>query len=683
VDRLLASPAYGERWGRHWLDVWRYSDWYGFGAEVRNSQPHVWRWRDYVVESLNAGRGYDRMVVEMLAGDERAPEDPGTLRATGYLVRNWYKFNRNVWLQDTVDHTAKAFLGLTLACARCHDHKYDPISQEEYYRFRAYFEAHDVRTDPAGGHVDTAREGVARVYDAHAERPTFLFERGDEKRPQEGRPLEAGVPAVFVAADRPEPIGLPERAHRLGLWEEYRRNAVARTEAAEAEARKGLEKAIDRLAAIVPEGVRVVAERERDAAVAELTAARAERASAEARIAADEFGLRHPGDSKGVEIAAYRAGTLERLAAASRAAAKVARRAAELEALRGGTDRDESAVRVAATALENARQELEKAAGAARKASKEYTPLGPVYPATSTGRRLALARWMVSPENPRTARVAVNHLWMRHFGEPLVPTVFDLGVNGKPASHPELLDWLAVELRDSGWDLKRVQRLMVTSAAYRRASAMSSDAGARNAAIDPGNRHLWRMNVRRMEAELARDNVLAAAGRLDRAMGGPEVDAGEALTTTRRSLYYRHAPEKQATILKVFDVASTTACYRRDVSVVPQQALALANSVLTLGASRRLAGELAAALPDSAGRDAEFVEAAFVRVLGRPPSEDERAAALGFLDEQAALLGDPARLSVFADGHEPAVPPAADPRQRAREGLVHVLFNHNDFVAIR
>jgi hypothetical protein len=127
VDQLLASPEYGERWGRHWMDVWRYSDWDGYNSEIRESKPHIWRWRDWIVESLNADKPYDRMVQEMLAADEFAPHDPEALRATGYLVRSWYKFNRNKWLDDVVEHTGKAFLGLTFNCCRCHDHMYDPL----------------------------------------------------------------------------------------------------------------------------------------------------------------------------------------------------------------------------------------------------------------------------------------------------------------------------------------------------------------------------------------------------------------------------------------------------------------------------------------------------------------------------------------------------------------------------
>jgi hypothetical protein len=172
VDGLLARPQYGERWARHWMDVWRYSDWFGYKEEIRNSARHIWRWRDWIVESLNADKGYDRMAMEMLAGDELAPADSDTLRATGYLVRNWYKFDRDVWLESTVEHTAKAFLGVTMNCCRCHDHKFDPIDQVDYYRFRAVFEPHEVRTERVPGQPDITQDGLPRIYDSKAEAPT-------------------------------------------------------------------------------------------------------------------------------------------------------------------------------------------------------------------------------------------------------------------------------------------------------------------------------------------------------------------------------------------------------------------------------------------------------------------------------------------------------------------------------
>src|SRR5207302_10027919 len=196
VDKLLADPRYGERWGRHWMDIWRYSDWAGYGAEVRDSQPHIWRWRDWIVNALNTDKGYDRMIVEMLAGDELAPEDSSALAATGYLVRNWKRYSREKWMQDTIEHTFQAFLGTTIGCARCHDHMYDPLRQKEYYQVRAIFEPHNVRTDRLPGQPDSAKDGLVRVFDDKPDVKTFLFLRGDERTPDK-TPLPPGVPEAL------------------------------------------------------------------------------------------------------------------------------------------------------------------------------------------------------------------------------------------------------------------------------------------------------------------------------------------------------------------------------------------------------------------------------------------------------------------------------------------------------
>src|SRR5579871_183473 len=209
VDRLLASPRYGERWGRHWMDVWRYADWAGYGAEVRDSQPHIWHWRDWIIESLNADKGYDRMVEEMLAADELAPGDADAVRATGFLVRNWYKFNRNTWLERTVEHTGKAFLGVTLNCARCHDHMFDPFTQKEFYAFRAVFEPHQVRTDRIPGVADTKQDGIPRIYDAQADAPTYRFVRGDERNPDRTKAIPPTVPAALGGSFEIKPVALP------------------------------------------------------------------------------------------------------------------------------------------------------------------------------------------------------------------------------------------------------------------------------------------------------------------------------------------------------------------------------------------------------------------------------------------------------------------------------------------
>src|SRR5258706_10187991 len=181
VDRLLADPRYGQRWARHWMDIWRYSDWAGWtaGNQIRDSQPFIWRWRDWIVESLNADKGYDRMATEMLAADELCPEDQASLRAIGFLVRNYKMGSREQWLEDTLNHTCRAFLGVTMQCAKCHDHKFDPVTQEEYYRLRAVFEPHEVRIDPVPGVADKKKDGLCRVYDKELTAKTVFYIRGD------------------------------------------------------------------------------------------------------------------------------------------------------------------------------------------------------------------------------------------------------------------------------------------------------------------------------------------------------------------------------------------------------------------------------------------------------------------------------------------------------------------------
>ncbi len=235
VDQLLASPRHGERWGRHWMDVWRYSDWAGYNQEIRNSQRHIWRWRDWIIESVNADKGYDQMVIEMLAGDELAPADPQVLRATGFIARNWYKFNRNVWLDNIVEHTGKAFLGLTFNCARCHDHRYDPIEQVNYYQLRAFFEPHQVRTDRVPGQGDLLQDGLPRVYDADAAAATYLFVRGDETQPDKEHPLQPGLPAILAPEPlKIEPVPLAPVAHYPALRDfvrqEVQQQAIAEVE---------------------------------------------------------------------------------------------------------------------------------------------------------------------------------------------------------------------------------------------------------------------------------------------------------------------------------------------------------------------------------------------------------------------------------------------------------------------
>ncbi len=248
--------------------------------------------------------------------------------------------------------------------------------------------------------------------------------------------------------------------------------------------------------------------------------------------------------------------------------------------------------------LATAEEQLTKADAAAKKAvTTEYTPRAleftrakttyrdnpgnAPYRSVSTGRRLALARWIVDRRNPLTARVAVNHIWARHFGEPLVASMYDFGPRtARPEQH-ELLDWLAIELMETNWSLKHLHRLILTSQAYRMSTASAGPASS-NLAIDPDNRYIWRMNVRRMEGEVVRDCILLLAGRLDSAMGGADQPVAAAEAGVRRTIYYRYASGDNVPLLSMFDAANVTECYRRHETIVPQQALALINSAMVL-----------------------------------------------------------------------------------------------------
>jgi hypothetical protein len=331
--------------------------------------------------------------------------------------------------------------------------------------------------------------------------------------------------------------------------------------------------------------------------------------------------------------------------------------------------------------ITKAEETLAKAREGLQRSDLTYTPVGPSYPATSSGRRLALARWIVHPQHPLTARVAVNQVWMRHFGRPLVDNVDDFGLRTPAPPLVDLLDWLAAEFIDSGWDLKHLHRLIVTSAAYRRASTAETTLVAHNRAIDPENRFWWRADVRRLEAEVIRDSLLAVGGRLDQTLGGPDLSFTQGETIPRRSLYFQHAYEKQMTWLVLFDAPNPTECYRRSASIVPQQALALSNSNLSRSMARACvqSGGVGTLGED----DRSFIEASYRRVLGRPPEEREVEACLAFLARQRPLLVERSSLHSPGGAEKATVAASPDPALRAREDLIHVLMNHNDFVTVR
>jgi len=869
VEKLLASPQYGERWGRHFLDIWRYSEWWGLGAELRNSQRHIWHWRDWVVESFNADLGYDAMIRQMLAADELHPTEADKLRATGYLARPYFLFNRTTWLDEVVEHTGKAFLGLTFNCAKCHDHKYDPIKQSDYYGFRAIFEPYQLRTDLVPGEPDVMKNGIPRAYDCNLGAKTPFHIRGDERNPEKDRAVPPGLPQ-FLAPDglKFAPVKLPPLAYRPGARPEIAAGYRKVAEAKLIGAREALARAKADLANVKPEGEKpkpvaegkvvfkddfakanpdlwevgpgtwkhakgkLVQEKTGDGR-SHLRAKTAPPADFEAKFrfvitGGDPFksvGVAFDADEKnevmvyvsaasgatklqvaykngadyqypadgmlstpipvnepiellirvrgalvnvalgGKHALAYtlpiarKPGKLDlviytasaeftgfelrelpkdaalvpsgnggakpavltpELAKANLSVAEKAVAAAEAElmsiAARAAADasgtKDDAmkaakaekehalstaqlavaqtevqllgAVPAAKPAAEQKKKAAEAALIAARKAAEnpgeaytsipgavksaesnlDSTPKSGSFPDTSTGRRSAVANWIADAKNPLTARVAVNHVWLRHFGKPLVANVFEFGRRGTAPSHPELLDWLAVELMEHKWSFKHLHKLIVTSEVYRLSSS-SADAEA-SAKLDGENKYLWRMNPTRMEAQVVRDSLLHLAGDLDPARGGPPIPVAAQDASRRRSLYFFHSHNDNSKLLGIFDDANVLDCYRRTESIVPQQALALWNSKLAMAMAAKINDALQIRV--GGGDDAAFVRAAFETVLGTTPTKEEQAACLEALAELRAAL---------KDVKEP------EKAKRARLQVVQALINHNDFITVR
>ena len=687
VDDLLEQNAHGERWARHWMDVWRYSDWDGFKNNVRGSQRHIWRWRDWIIESLNADTGYDQMLTEMLAGDELAPEDPKVLRATGFLARNFHHSNRNIWLDATVEHTSKAFMATTLNCARCHDHKYDPISQNAFYGFRAIFEPHKVRTERVPGQADTVKDGLVRAYDADLAKPTYLYIGGNEKQPDKSCLVQPGVPGVLGGQYQANRLALPAVA-KLPVLRGFVEKEDLKNQ------RVKVENAAEKLS-----GLRASensGEYEIRIAEQQLSYSKAELASLEARWEADK--QRYQANGSWHKLA-RRAEFAEQKATQAQAQLNVTLKESEITELKSQlNEKSGEELQAKIAGAEKSLAQLKNRLRATFKKPVDrpprpakYTPVGTRYPDESTGRRLALARWLTAPANPLTARVAVNYIWMHHFGEPLVPSVDDFGMRCPKPHYAELLDWLAAELAENNWSMKHIHRLIVNSSVYQLTSspsALTRQQWQANSQKDPDNQLLWHGKVQRMDSESIRDSLLYLANSLEYSIGGPELDYMLGESNYRRSIYFRTAYEKQMTMMVVFDGASPNECYRRSPSVIPQQALALANSSLAIDQSRLIAAKIMRELgePSNAYRSVkheDFVERAFCTLLTRIPTRQELEVCNEFLVDQEELLRKQADLKLVESTNEGKTKPAEEPRQRARENLIHAIVNHNDFVTIR
>jgi mono/diheme cytochrome c family protein len=649
VERLLASPQYGERWGRHWLDVAGYADSEGYSS-TDTERLHAYKYRDYVIRSLNADLPFDRFIQEQLAGDEmvRPPyqdlgrADLDKLIATGFLrmapdgsgapgVDNAAASNQVV--ADTLQIVSTALLGLTLHCAQCHNHRYDPIPQTDYYALRAVFEpAYDVqnwRTPPARrvSLMTTAARNKAAAIEVEAAR----IDQERQKKLQE-----------YIERTFQKELAKLEPALREPVRLAYRTPAGKRTPAQ-------MKLLQEHPSVNVSDGSLYLYDHQ----AAEDLKKYAERA---ARVRA----------TKPVEDFV-------------RALTEVPGRVPTTHLFSRGdyTQPRESIAPAGLTVLE---------------------PLGlgtiPLKQASlpTTGRRLAFARRLTSGKHPLTARVLVNRIWLHHFGRGLVGTPGDFGALGERPSHPELLDWLASEFVGGGWRLKRLHRLIVTSTAYRQSSRR--DPAAQR--IDPDNRLLARMPVRRLEAEAIRDCMLAVSGRLNPRQFGPPVpvrpdELGQIVLGKdnrdaagypqgklaqlggeefRRSVYIQVRRSRVLSVLEAFDPAGMSPCCEaRTASTVTPQALLLMNSGFILAQ----ADHFAERVRREAGADRRNQAARAWRLaFGREPTPREIDDAAAFLGEQASTFRETQKQTAGQPG----------PEQRALASYCQALLSANAFLYV-
>ncbi len=624
VDRLLASPSYGERWARQWLDLARFAESDGFKADV--TRPNAWRYRDWVVKALNQDLPYDKFVGLQLAGDEIAPEDPDAFIATAF--NRHFPFednnkipgqNRQLMLEDVTDTTASVFLGLTLACARCHDHKYDPLSQKDYYRFEALF-------------------------------GSFA--------PLDNFPLASSAQKAIQATIEVE--------HQATM-----RRAQAAIATVEQPYVASLLK--DKLAKLPKE-------------VLDAFETKPEERSAFQEDLLKKHAKSMTVDAKAMRSAMVPADKLVWDARSSVMKGLEAQAPSPLPVATGMVDMGPNApvVRLMRKGnFYNPGEEVEPGFLSVIAGRSEWTDsTGP-----TSGRRTALANWLTDSKNPLTARVIVNRLWQGHFGRGIVATPSDFGTQGSPPSHPELLDWLATELIRQGWSLKAMHRLMVTSSTYQQASTASAktiEDDPENALFSRMPRHRLEGEAVR-DALLASSGELNTAvggpsvfpdlppGMETR---GGWVRSAKASDRNRRSLYVFVRRNLKYPLFDAFDAPdSNVTCPERNISVNAPQALMLLNSDLVLDQAKAMAGRVLTVTDRNDPK--ALVTQAYRLALGRQPSEIERTRAVTFLEEQPALLSGkaPSLPSPLPDGYDPT-------QGAALVDFCHVLLNLNEFVFV-
>ncbi len=600
VNRLLESPHYGERWGRHWLDLMGYTDVTGFDNDlpITNLFEGIWRYRDWVVEALNQDKPYDRFLTEQLAGDELVdwrsarqytPETVRLLTATGYMRSSMDRTDSDIVnlpgerysvIFDMVERVSTGVMALTVGCARCHSHKFDPIPQRDYYRLMAVF-------TPAFNPMrwkqpkDRFLPDVSRADQKDIERHNAEIDAPQKKLKEKLTALRKPYEEMLLDK-KLEPISHEIRSDVKTAWQmpEEKRDEI----------QKYLAEKFGTLLEVKPEEV--------DKALSE-------------EHKAEAAGFRKKIDT--------------------------------LEGYRRSFNRIEALFDVGPPPVTRLLQRGDIESPGPRVTPGGLAVLSPPGEESirrpeetrgeTSGYRLGLAKWLTSRDHPLTARVMVNRVWHHLMGRGIVSTPGNFGRNGSPPTHPELLDWLAVDFMENGWSVKRLIRTIMTSSVYRQ--ALRQPDGAPGETVDPENLLLWRMNLKRLEAETLRDAILAASGRLDRSLGGTpallEFDAaglqtvgGEEPDTRnplRRSLYILARRNYPLNFLEAFDYPKVTVnCTRRVNSVTPIQSLTLMNDPFVV----EEAGHLARRVRDLAGESPEDrVRMAYLLTLSRQPKPEE------------------------------------------------------------
>ena len=626
VERFLASPQYGETWGRHWLDLVRFAETAGFNADP--ARPLAYKYRDYVIRSFNRDAPYRQFIEEQIAGDELYPENVDAWVATGYL-RMWpdesnasnVLLARQDALNDLTANVGSVFLASSLGCAQCHDHKFDALLQDDFYELQAFF--------VGATWTDKVAVGTSEELESYQQRLNTWFKKTADVRRElhaieqtaenkAARIKRLKFPDVVLSAIDTIPADRSAFQRQLAFWSERQievneKQLLAKMGKPQQQRREELKQRLAQLAKEKPQPPAT---------------------------------------------------------AAAMACVELPAGVPKTELLAGGS-------------IEAPIGEVEPAVLAVVDANRKIPiDISPPRAGTS-GRRAALAKWLTDPGNPLTARVMVNRIWQGHFGRGLVENANDFGTRTAPPSHPELLDWLASEFIERDWSLKSLHRLIVNSAVYRQSNfrRFTADDAVPGEQIDAGNRLYWHFPRKRLSAEGIRDALLAVSGERGARMYGPGIRpelppnyssrekwrvSKSNADRNRRSIYIYAKRNLPYPLLKAFDFPDMhESCARRSETTVAPQSLMLLNSELVTGYAARMAERL---IKDVGVDDLEqLVNAAYLTAFGRAPAEDERTDAAAFLAHQQSLTGEKsvetARAEAFGD-------------------LCHALLNSNEFLYV-